>query len=65
VHLAQSTAPWIQRAERDLAILTLRANGAGIRAIAAEIGCSAGTVHRTIKLHPQSLRLISAPGEGL
>lgn len=46
------------RVERDLAILTARVEGASIRDIAAEFGCSIGTVHRVIKLHPQSLRLI-------
>jgi len=33
---------------RDEAILSARAAGGSIRAIAAEVGCSVGTVHRVI-----------------
>ena len=47
-----------ERAERDLIILTLRVAGVSIRAIAAEVGCSVGTVHRAIALHPGALRLL-------
>ena len=52
------------RADRALAILTLRADGASMRAIADELHCSVGTVHRVITLHPQSLRLISRGTRG-
>jgi IS30 family transposase len=46
------------RATRDAAILTARADGASVRTIAADLGCSVGTVHRVIKAHPSSLALI-------
>ena len=57
-HIPRRALDSTARAERDLAILTMRAAGESIRTIAAELGCSIGTVHRAIKLHPQSLRLI-------
>jgi DNA-binding NarL/FixJ family response regulator len=47
------------RADRDLDILTLRVAGASVRTIAADLGVSIGTVHRVIKAHPQTLRLLS------
>lgn len=34
--------------QRDRQIVLLRSGGKSIRAIAAEVGCSAGTVHRVL-----------------
>jgi DNA-binding NarL/FixJ family response regulator len=38
-----------ERSERTKAILKLRGQGKSVRAIAAELGLSVGTVHRTIQ----------------
>jgi DNA-binding NarL/FixJ family response regulator len=35
--------------KRDKKIMKLRAQGKSVRAIAAEVGCSVGTVHRIIR----------------
>jgi DNA invertase Pin-like site-specific DNA recombinase len=39
----------VDTSDRDEHIRKLRREGATIRAIAAEIGCSVGTVHRVIE----------------
>jgi DNA-binding NarL/FixJ family response regulator len=39
----------LERSERTEAILKLRKQGKSVRAIAAELGLSVGTVHRTVQ----------------
>jgi DNA-binding NarL/FixJ family response regulator len=38
-----------ERSERTAAILKLRSQGKSVRAIAAELGLTVGTVHRTVQ----------------
>ena len=46
---------WLERAaERREKIHQLRAQGLTMRAIAAEVGCGVGTVHRALKKDPKS-----------
>lgn len=48
--IAEPRASYLSRAqERRLKIRELRATGMSMRAIAAEVGCSVGTVHNALK----------------
>lgn len=48
--MAEERAVYLSRAqERREAIRQLRATGMSMRAIAAEVGCSVGTVHNALK----------------
>lgn len=52
------------RADRDHAILIMRADGESIRAIAEHLDCSVGTVHRVVKAHPMSIARIIRDAAG-
>lgn len=58
--IAEPREEWLARArQRQQQIATMRATGMTMRAIAAELKCSVGTVHNALKTHGRADQVAS------